>query len=106
MADDGFANIAALYEQQRILEEQHGPRLCEIRSCGEVLEYVVWLLADPRAPVPNGLSALASLGRVPLVRDDEMPLDIVRLVHADGSKRDVVVDLPIPVLPPIGEADV
>lgn len=91
MADDVFANIAALYEQQRILEERQGPRICEIRACGDALAYLVHLLDDPGAPVPNGLGALASLSRISLVRDDELPDYLVRLVHADGSKRDVVI---------------
>lgn len=98
--------IEALYEQQRNFEEQHGPRIREIRARDEMLRYLVKLLGQPAVQAPNALTFLSSIGSIPLVRDDELPEDIVRLVHADHSRRDVFVPyVPLPVLPPRGEVD-
>jgi hypothetical protein len=99
MADDLPAFLAAFYEQQRILEEQGGPRVQEIRACGEMLEHVLSMLEQRAAPVPNALRALSGIGAIPLVRDDTLPDYIVRLVHADGSRRDVAVYRPIACAP-------
>jgi len=90
---DPLANLAAFYGQ-------HGPRITEVRACDEMLTHLLSMLGQPveRGPFDLGLP-MGALGAIPLIRDDALPSYIVRLVHAGGSARDVVIHLPIPVLP-------
>ena len=93
-----------LYEQLRLHEDGHGPGIREIRGRKEMLTYLASILPPPTA---HGVFAAAetALRSIPLVRDETISLHAVRLVHADGSAREVAIYLPIPLRPKGEPAD-